>query len=54
MNVRIIPRLDVKGPNLVKGVHLEGLRGMVAVLPTIIQAAAQPFSNMSDGTANGH
>jgi cyclase len=24
--VRIIPRLDVKGPNLVKGVHLEGLR----------------------------
>jgi len=26
MNVRIIPRLDVKGPNLVKGIHLEGLR----------------------------
>lgn len=26
MNVRIIPRLDIKGPNLVKGVHLEGLR----------------------------
>jgi len=25
-NVRIIPRLDVKGPNLVKGIHLEGLR----------------------------
>lgn len=24
--VRMIPRLDVKGPNLVKGVHLEGLR----------------------------
>jgi imidazole glycerol-phosphate synthase subunit HisF len=24
--VRIIPRLDIKGPNLVKGVHLEGLR----------------------------
>ena len=24
--VRIIPRLDVKGANLVKGVHLEGLR----------------------------
>ena len=23
---RIIPRLDVKGPNLVKGIHLEGLR----------------------------
>lgn len=26
IGVRIIPRLDVKGPNLVKGVHLEGLR----------------------------
>ncbi len=26
MNVRIIPRLDIKGPNLVKGVHFEGLR----------------------------
>jgi cyclase len=25
-NVRIIARLDVKGPNLIKGVHLEGLR----------------------------
>lgn len=24
--VRFIPRLDIKGPNLVKGVHLEGLR----------------------------
>lgn len=26
MNVRLIPRLDIKGPNLVKGIHLEGLR----------------------------
>ncbi|MDP9268912.1 MAG: imidazole glycerol phosphate synthase cyclase subunit [Acidobacteriota bacterium] len=26
MNIRLIPRLDIKGPNLVKGVHLEGLR----------------------------
>lgn len=25
-NTRIIPRLDIKGPNLVKGIHLEGLR----------------------------
>lgn len=25
-NIRIIARLDVKGPNLVKGIHLEGLR----------------------------
>jgi cyclase len=24
--LRIIPRLDIKGPNLVKGIHLEGLR----------------------------
>ena len=24
--MRIVPRLDIKGPNLVKGVHLEGLR----------------------------
>lgn len=24
--IRIIPRLDIKGPNLVKGIHLEGLR----------------------------
>lgn len=24
--VRIIPRIDVKGPNVVKGIHLEGLR----------------------------
>ena len=23
---RIIARLDIKGPNLVKGIHLEGLR----------------------------
>lgn len=26
MNVRLIPRLDIKGPNLVKGIHQEGLR----------------------------
>jgi len=25
-SIRIIPRLDVKGPNLVKGVQMEGLR----------------------------
>lgn len=24
--LRIIPKLDIKGPNLVKGIHLEGLR----------------------------
>lgn len=26
VTLRIIPRLDIKGPNLVKGIHLEGLR----------------------------
>lgn len=26
MTVRVIARLDIKGPNLVKGIHLEGLR----------------------------
>jgi cyclase len=26
LNIRIIPRLDIKGPNLVKGIHFEGLR----------------------------
>lgn len=27
-NLRLIPRLDIKGPNLIKGIHLEGLRVM--------------------------
>lgn len=27
-NIRIIPRLDIKGPNVVKGIHTEGLRVM--------------------------
>lgn len=26
MSIRVIPRLDIKGPNLVKGIHFEGLR----------------------------
>lgn len=25
-NIRVIPRLDIKGPNVIKGIHLEGLR----------------------------
>ena len=25
-NIRIIPRLDIKGPNVIKGIHCEGLR----------------------------
>jgi len=36
LNVRIIPRLDIKGPNVVKGVHLEGLR--VLGLPELFAA----------------
>lgn len=28
LKFRLIPRLDIKGPNLVKGIHLEGLRVM--------------------------
>lgn len=28
LKLRLIPRLDIKGPNLVKGIHLEGLRVM--------------------------
>lgn len=27
-NVRLVARLDIKGPNLIKGIHLEGLRVM--------------------------
>ena len=27
-NLRIVPRLDIKGPNLIKGIRLEGLRVM--------------------------
>ena len=27
-NLRIIPRLDIKGQNLVKGIHLEGFRAL--------------------------
>ena len=25
-NIRLIARLDIKGANLIKGIHLEGLR----------------------------
>lgn len=25
-HIRVIPRLDIKGPNLVKGIQFEGLR----------------------------
>jgi len=28
ISVRIIPKLDMKGSSLIKGIHFEGLRGM--------------------------
>ncbi len=42
--VRIIPRLDIKGPNLVKGVHFEGLR----VLGKPSDFAKEYFENFAD------
>ena len=41
---RIIPRLDVKGPNLVKGIHLEGLR--VLGKPEVF--AEHYYNNLAD------
>ncbi len=43
-NIRIIPRLDIKGPNLVKGIHLEGLR----VLGKPEQFAEYYYKNCAD------
>ncbi|MFH1282263.1 MAG: imidazole glycerol phosphate synthase cyclase subunit [bacterium] len=43
-NIRIIPRLDIKGPNLVKGVHLEGLR----VLGRPVDFAKYYYENNAD------
>ena len=43
-NIRIIPRLDIKGPNLVKGIHLEGLR----VLGTPSDFASFYYENGAD------
>jgi cyclase len=42
--IRIIPRLDIKGPNLVKGIHLEGLR----VLGKPEQFAEYYYNNGAD------
>lgn len=41
-SVRVIARLDIKGPNLVKGIHLEGLR-------IIGDPAARAFSYYQQG-----
>ena len=43
-NIRIIPKLDIKGPNLVKGIHLEGLR----VLGTPEDFAKYYYENGAD------
>lgn len=43
-NCRIIARLDIKGPNLVKGIHLEGLR----VLGTPEDFAKHYYENGAD------
>jgi cyclase len=42
--IRFIPRLDVKGPNLIKGIHLEGLR----VLGDPQQFAVQYYEQGAD------
>ena len=41
--IRVIPRLDIKGPNLVKGIHLEGLRvlGKPSISLNITMSRAQ-------------
>ncbi|MBU2494639.1 MAG: imidazole glycerol phosphate synthase cyclase subunit [Bacteroidetes bacterium] len=44
MNHRIIARLDIKGPNLVKGIHLEGLR----VLGSPEEFAEHYYNNGAD------
>jgi len=42
--IRIIPRLDIKGPNLVKGIHFEGLR----VLGNPNDYAKMYYSSLAD------
>lgn len=42
--IRVIPRLDIKGPNLVKGINLEGLR----VLGKPEDFATYYYENMAD------
>ena len=42
--IRIIPRLDIKGPNLVKGVQMEGLR----VLGSPYQFAGKYYRDGAD------
>lgn len=42
--IRIIPRLDIKGPNVVKGIHFEGLR----VLGTPLELANRYYKEGAD------
>lgn len=42
--IRIIPRLDVKGPNVVKGIHMEGLR----VMDSPVELAKKYFEQGAD------
>lgn len=42
--IRIIPRLDVKGPNVVKGIHFEGLR----VVGTPLDLATKYYKEGAD------
>jgi cyclase len=44
MNIRFIPKLEVKGPNLIKGIHLEGLR----VVGTPNEAAIRYYEQGAD------
>ena len=46
--MRIIPRLDIKGPNVVKGIHLEGLR----VMGSPAEFASYYYENGADELGN--
>ena len=49
-NVRLIPRLDIKGPNLIKGIHLEGLR----VIGSPNEFAIKYYENGADELLYGY
>ena len=50
-HVRIIARLDIKGPNLIKGVHLEGLRVVGDPNAKVRAAAARTLGLMAAAPA---
>jgi len=43
-SIRIIPRLDIKGPNIIKGIHTEGLR----VVGSPLNLATQYYNDGAD------